>query len=82
MALYTGGIITAIITFATLIIVCTTPWVVIMTIGYIARRGFYRSDDLQVFNRGQKGGSYCSAAATTGADWARGSERRCWASRS
>jgi len=58
VALYTGGIITAIITFATLIIVCTTPWVVIMTIGYIARRGFYRSDDLQVFNRGQKGGSY------------------------
>ncbi len=58
IALYTGEIITAIITFATLIIVCTTPWVVIMTIGYIARRGFYRSDDLQVFNRGQRGGRY------------------------
>ena len=58
VALYTGEIITAIITFATLIIVCTTPWVVIMAIGYFARRGFYRPDDLQVFNRGQRGGSY------------------------
>jgi purine-cytosine permease-like protein len=47
-----------IVTFATLIIVCTTPWVIIMTIGYIQRRGFYRPDDLQVFNRGQRGGAY------------------------
>jgi purine-cytosine permease-like protein len=44
--------------FATLIIVCTTPWVVIMTIGYLTRRGFYRPDDLQVFNRRQRGGAY------------------------
>ncbi|MDP9384963.1 MAG: cytosine permease [Actinomycetota bacterium] len=58
IALYTGEIITAIITFATLIIVCTTPWVVIMTLGYIARRGVYHPDDLQVFNRGQRGGRY------------------------
>jgi purine-cytosine permease-like protein len=50
--------VTAIVTFATLIIVCTTPWVVIMTIGYIMRRGFYLPDDLQVFNRRQKGGAY------------------------
>jgi purine-cytosine permease-like protein len=47
-----------IVTFATLIIVCTTPWVIIMAIGYAVRRGFYRSDDLQVFNRGQRGGAY------------------------
>jgi purine-cytosine permease-like protein len=47
-----------IVTFATLIIVCTTPWVIIMAIGYVVRRGFYRSDDLQVFNRGQRGGAY------------------------
>ena len=62
VALYTGEIITAIITFATLIIVCTTPWVIIMTIGFFARRGFYRPDDLQVFNRGQQGGSYWFSA--------------------
>lgn len=47
-----------IVTFATLIIVCTTPWVVIMTIGFLQRRGFYLPDHLQVFNRGQRGGAY------------------------
>ena len=47
-----------IVTFATLIIVCTTPWVVIMTIGFVSRRGYYLPDHLQVFNRGQRGGAY------------------------
>jgi purine-cytosine permease-like protein len=47
-----------IVTFATLIIVCTTPWVIIMTIGYITRRGWYSPDAVQVFNRGQRGGAY------------------------
>jgi purine-cytosine permease-like protein len=47
-----------IVTFATLIIVCTTPWVIIMTIGFLQRRGFYLPDHLQVFNRGQRGGAY------------------------
>jgi len=47
-----------IVTFATLIIVCTTPWVVIMTIGFLTRRGFYLGDAVQVFNRGQRGGAY------------------------
>ena len=45
-------------TFATLIIVCTTPWVVIMTVGFFARRGHYLEDAVQVFNRGQRGGAY------------------------
>jgi purine-cytosine permease-like protein len=44
--------------FATLIVLCTTPWMVIMAFGYVVRRGFYRPDDLQVFNRGQRGGRY------------------------
>jgi purine-cytosine permease-like protein len=47
-----------IVTFATLIIVCTTPWVVIMTIGFATRRGHYLMDAVQVFNRGQRGGAY------------------------
>lgn len=47
-----------IVTFATLIIVCTTPWVIIMTIGFLVRRGYYLPDHLQVFNRGQRGGAY------------------------
>jgi purine-cytosine permease-like protein len=50
--------VTTISTFATLIIVCTTPWVVIMTIGFAVRRGFYLPDAVQVFNRGQRGGPY------------------------
>lgn len=47
-----------IVTFATLIIVCTAPWVIIMTIGFVQRRGHYLPDHLQVFNRGQRGGVY------------------------
>jgi len=49
---------TIISTFLSLIIVMTTPWMVVMTLGYLFRRGFYRPDDLQVFNRGQRGGVY------------------------
>jgi purine-cytosine permease-like protein len=40
------------------IVICTTPWMVIMTIGYVVRRGYYREVDLQVFNQGRTGGSY------------------------
>jgi purine-cytosine permease-like protein len=58
IARFAADFVTAIVTFATLIIVCTTPWVVIMTIGFISRRGWYRPDDLQVFNRSQRGGAY------------------------
>lgn len=52
------SLVGSITTLVTLIIVTTTPWMVIMTIGYITRRGFYLKDDLQVFNRGQRGGAY------------------------
>jgi len=31
---------------------------VIITIGHFHRRGYYHTDDLQVFNRGEKGGIY------------------------
>ncbi|GAA4527240.1 purine-cytosine permease family protein [Amycolatopsis samaneae] len=44
--------------FATLIVLCTSPWMVIMMIGFAQRRGFYDPDDLQVFNQGRKGGRY------------------------
>lgn len=52
--------------FATLIVLCTSPWMIIMMIGYFVRRGFYSSDDLQVFNRGQQGGLYWFAL---GVNW-------------
>jgi purine-cytosine permease-like protein len=45
-------------TFVSLIIVTTTPWMVIMMVGYVVRRGFYLPDAMQVFNRGQIGGPY------------------------
>lgn len=51
-------LVSMISTFLSLIIVMTTPWMVIMAIGYLFRRGYYRPDDLQVFNRGLKGGVY------------------------
>jgi purine-cytosine permease-like protein len=40
------------------IVICTVPWMVIMTIGYVVRRGHYSAADLQVFNLGMRGGSY------------------------
>lgn len=40
------------------IVICTTPWMIIMTIGYVVRRAHYRESDLQVFNKGRVGGAY------------------------
>jgi purine-cytosine permease-like protein len=40
------------------IVICTTPWMIIMTIGYVVRRGHYSAADLQVFNLGMRGGPY------------------------
>jgi purine-cytosine permease-like protein len=58
MGKFALNFVDTIVTFATLIIVCTTPWVIIMTIGFLQRRGHYLPDHLQVFNRGQRGGAY------------------------
>ncbi|TPW74062.1 purine-cytosine permease family protein [Schumannella soli] len=44
--------------FVGAIVVMTTPWMVVMTIGYIVRRGYYDPADLQVFNKGGIGGRY------------------------
>jgi len=51
-------LVSSITTFVSLIVVTTTPWMVIMTIGYVVRRGYYLPEAMQVFNRGQKGGAY------------------------
>ena len=40
------------------LVICTTPWMVIMTIGFVVRRGHYRPADVQVFNLGLRGGAY------------------------
>lgn len=52
------NLVDAITTFVSLIVVTTTPWMVIMMIGYFVRRGWYAPQAMQVFNRGQRGGLY------------------------
>lgn len=44
--------------FVGAILVTTTPWIVIMTLGYVFRRGFIDADAVQVFNQRKKGGRY------------------------
>jgi purine-cytosine permease-like protein len=51
-------LVQSISTFATMIITCTTPWMVVMMLGFFTRRGWYDPDALQVFNRRQRGGRY------------------------
>lgn len=52
--------------FVGAIVVTTTPWMVIMTIGYIVRRGHFDPRNLQVFNKGEVGGLYWF---TSGVNW-------------
>lgn len=51
-------LVQSISTFATLIITCTTPWLVVMMLDFLTRRGWYDPEALQVFNRRQRGGRY------------------------
>ena len=44
--------------FVGAIVVTTTPWMIIMAIGFWNRRGWYSNADLQVFNKGMTGGRY------------------------
>jgi purine-cytosine permease-like protein len=55
---FAANLVQSVSTFAVLIITCTTPWMVIMLLGLLQRRGWYCPDDLQVFTRGQRGGRY------------------------
>ncbi|MGE8043968.1 purine-cytosine permease family protein [Pseudomonas monteilii] len=52
------NLVQSVSTFAVLIVTCTSPWMVIMILGLIVRRGVYHADDLQVFTRGERGGRY------------------------
>ncbi|RSM86254.1 nitrate reductase [Kibdelosporangium aridum] len=51
-------LVRSISTFSTMIITCTTPWMIVMMLGLFTRRGWYDSEALQVFNRRQRGGRY------------------------
>jgi purine-cytosine permease-like protein len=73
---FAANLVQSVSTFAVLIITCTTPWMVIMIIGLMVRRGFYCPDDLQVFTRGEPAAATGSATAGTGAAWVPGSRAR------
>ena len=55
---FAANLVQSVSTFVVLIITCTTPWMVIMLIGLLVRRGWYCPQDLQVFTRGETGGRY------------------------
>jgi purine-cytosine permease-like protein len=55
---FLSGIIEAVSTFLSMLAVFSVPWIVMMIIGFLHRRGWYFQDDLQVFNRGERGGRY------------------------
>ena len=50
--------VSAFTAFVILFTICATPWMVINLMGFVARRGWYSPQDLQVLNRGQRGGLY------------------------
>ncbi|MBS1870030.1 MAG: cytosine permease [Actinobacteria bacterium] len=52
------NMIDSISAFLVLLIILVVPWAVIMLVGYVYRRGVYYPDDLQVFNRRERGGRY------------------------
>ena len=52
------SLINSVSTFLSLLAVFSVPWIVTMIIGFVKRRGFFWQDDLQVFNRGERGGRY------------------------
>lgn len=66
VGLFVTGFIGLMSIFVVLIVVCVTPWAIILTLGLIYRRGWYNAEDLQVFNRGRKGGIYWF---TRGLNW-------------
>jgi purine-cytosine permease-like protein len=59
-------VIDSVAAFVLILIVFTTPWVIINVLGYVRRRGYIKPDDLQVFNRGERGGIYWF---TGGVNW-------------
>lgn len=49
---------TTVSAFVTLFGAVAAPWIAVILVGHFARRGYYDPQDLQVFNRRQKGGIY------------------------
>lgn len=49
---------TTVSAFVSLFGVLAAPWISIVLVGHFMRRGYYNTEDLQVFNRRQRGGVY------------------------
>jgi purine-cytosine permease-like protein len=57
---------TAVTTFVVVLTSLATPWAVITMIGFVRTRGTFDEPSLQVFNRGETGGSYWYSAGWNG----------------
>lgn len=55
---YYAVVVASMSTILTLLITFTAPWIVVICLGHLAVRGNYHVEDLQVFNRGKRGGVY------------------------
>ncbi|NIH88282.1 purine-cytosine permease family protein [Amycolatopsis granulosa] len=55
---FSHAVSAAVTVFLQLLACFSIPWIVIVTIGHVRRRGYYDPDALQVFNRGERGGIY------------------------
>lgn len=55
---FATNIVDSVTVFLAFLAMVIAPWMVICTIGFVSRRGWYDPDDLQVFNRGERGGRY------------------------
>ncbi|HKE97475.1 MAG TPA: cytosine permease, partial [Actinomycetes bacterium] len=56
----------SIVAAALILLTISAPWAAIVGIGFLRSRGRYLLDDLQVFNRGERGGAYWFSG---GWDW-------------
>lgn len=52
------NLVESVSSFAAAIGAASCPWLAIMVIGFVTRRGHYLAEDLQAFNRGRRGGHY------------------------
>ena len=52
------NIVDSVSAFLLILTVFTTPWLIVCVIGLAWRRGYLNASDMQVFNRGERGGVY------------------------
>ena len=55
---FATNIVDSVSVFLAFLALVIAPWMVIIAIGFVSRGRWYDPDDLQVFNRGERGGRY------------------------